>query len=143
MTQKTKESGDDLAIDVNRLVRSCRGYTADRAKLIYGQDMKPCPKCGSFHFQYQTPIKMKTTGKEMARQLLGKYARATKAGAIVLEGPVFIMCFECGHKGPAMDCSGRTSEDVGKDRYVSDTVKRLWNNQSNVEVSRHGESNED
>ncbi len=123
--------GSSERTKMNRLAKLGSRHTAARAKVVYGRDMKPCPKCGSFNFQYQTPIKMETTGKETARQLLGKYARATREGVTLLEGPVFLMCFECGHKGPSMDCTGRTSEDVGKCKVVADMVKRLWNDQSN------------
>ena len=106
-------------------------YTAQRAKISFGQSMQPCPKCSGFNFRYQTPIKMKEPilATDSAKQLLGKWARSTKDGNTPLEGPVFIMCFDCGHKGPAMDCTGRTSEDVGRDKAVADTVKRLWNDQ--------------
>jgi len=93
--------------------------------------MQPCPKCGSFNFKFQTPIQMKETilATDTVRQMVGKWARAVKDGNTPLEAPVFIMCFDCGHKGPAMDCTGRTSEEVGQDRVVAATVKRLWNEQ--------------
>jgi len=106
--------------------------TAASAKFVFGQDMKPCPKCGSFNMFWQTPIKMDKEPilpTDTAKQLLGKWARAIKDGHTPLEGPVFLMCRDCYHKGPSVDCSGRTSEDVGSDRKVADKVKRLWNTQ--------------
>lgn len=105
--------------------------TAKQAAFVFGQDMKACPKCGSFYMMHQTPIVMKEEilPTDSAKQLLGKWARAVKDGHTPLEGPVFIMCRDCGHKGPAADCSGRTSEEVGRDKAVADTVKRLWNEQ--------------
>jgi hypothetical protein len=109
-----------------------RPRTAATAKFVFGQEMKPCPKCGSFNMFWQTPIKMDREpilATDTAKQLVGKWARATKDGHTPLEGPVFLMCRDCWHKGPAMDCSGRTSEEVGRDKNVSDTVKRLWNEQ--------------
>lgn len=66
---------------------------------------------------------------DSAKQAVGKWARAIRDGATPLEGPVFIACFDCGHNGPSLDCSGRTSEDVGADKYVAAKVKELWNNQ--------------
>ena len=95
--------------------------------------MKPCPKCGSYHIKHQTPIQMKepVLATDSAKQIVGKWARAVRDGNNALEGPVFLMCFDCGHKGPAVDCTGRTAEDVGRDPIVAATVKRLWNEQSN------------
>ncbi|MDB6027534.1 MAG: hypothetical protein JWM68_3757 [Verrucomicrobiales bacterium] len=104
---------------------------AKRAEWIYGQPMKPCPKCKSYNFKHQTPIKMDEPihSNDSVAQAVGKWARAIKSGNTPLEGPVFMMCFDCGHKGPSVDCTGRTSEDVGRDKAVSDSVKKLWNEQ--------------
>lgn len=106
-------------------------YTKERAAFIFGQDMEPCPRCGSYHIGYSTPIKMAEpiTPQDGARQILGKWARATQSGHTPLEGPVRLVCRECGHQGPALDCTGRTSEDVGCDPAVAAEVKRLWNTQ--------------
>lgn len=111
------------------VVRTSR--TAKQAAFVFGQQMKPCPKCGSFNMFWQTPINMKEEILETdsAKQMVGKWARAIKDGCTPLEGPVFLMCRDCYHKGPAMDCSGRTSEEVGRDKEVADTVKQLWNTQ--------------
>ena len=104
---------------------------AKRAAWIFNCEMKPCPKCGGYDLHHQTPIKQEPIlATDGARQILGKWARAVKDGHTPLEGPVFIMCFACGHCGPSMDCTGRTSEDVGQDPVVSKEVKRLWNNQA-------------
>lgn len=39
------------------------------------------------------------------------------------------MCWDCCHKGPAVDCTGRTSEDCRSDRALNAEMKRLWNSQ--------------
>lgn len=106
--------------------------TAATAKMIFGQEMKSCPKCGSFDMMFQTPIKMDKEpilATDTAKQLVGKWARAIKDGYTPLEGPVYLMCRDCWHKGPAFDCTGRTSEEVGRDKNVADIVKKLWNEQ--------------
>jgi hypothetical protein len=106
-------------------------YTAARCRAIFGQEMIPCPKCGSYNIGWQTPIRMPDAivKGDDARTVLRKYARAVKDGHTPLKGPVFLWCQDCLHKGPAMDCSGRTSEEVGQDRAVAAEVKRLWNSQ--------------
>lgn len=108
-------------------------YTAARAKFVFACEMQPCPKCGSYHLGYSTPIQMKEpiAASDTAKQILGKWARAVRDGHTMLEGPVRIVCRACGHKGPAMDCTGRTSEEAGRDKAVADEVRRLWNSQSN------------
>ena len=103
---------------------------AKRAEFVFGQPMQPCPKCGGYNLRSQTPIDCHILPTDTAKELLGKWARATKDGATRLEGPVFIMCGDCRHKGPAVDCSGRTREEVGQDPLVSAEMKRLWNEQS-------------
>lgn len=107
---------------------------AERAAFVFGQPMKPCPKCGSYRMMTQTPIVMKEPieATDTAKQMVGKWARAVKGGCTPLEGPVYLMCRDCFHAGPAMDCRGRTAEDVGKDRVVFATVIRLWNEQGEV-----------
>jgi hypothetical protein len=77
----------------------------------------------------QMPIQLELQGDETTRQVIGKWARATRAGATPLKGPVYFMCWDCFHKGPAVDCAGRTSEDAGQDRALSAEIKRLWNSQ--------------
>ena len=103
---------------------------AKRAQWVYGQPMAPCPICGSYNMKPQIPIQLERSGDETAQQLLGKWARATRAGATPLEGTAFFMCWDCGHKGPAVDCAGRTREDVGQDRALNAEIKRLWNTQT-------------
>ena len=102
---------------------------ASRAAWIYGQPMAPCPKCGSYNMKPQMPIRMALTGNETVPQLLGKWARITIVGATPLEGPCYFMCFDCHHKGPAVDCDGRTSEECRADRALNAKMKRLWNEQ--------------
>jgi hypothetical protein len=65
---------------------------------------------------------------DSASQIVGKFARAVVSGA-ELEGPVFIMCFEGGQCGPSVDCTGRTRDEVGKDKELNAEIKRLWNAQ--------------
>jgi len=86
---------------------------------------RACPACGSWNLKPQTPIDVEIDITD-ARKALGQYARAIKAGATPLKGPCYIMCFNCCYKGPAVDCSGRTSEDVGRDAAVFSEMKRLW-----------------
>lgn len=102
---------------------------AKRAEWVYGQPMAPCPACGRYNMKPQMPIAVATTGDETVPQLVGKWARATKSGATPLEGPCYYMCCCCGHKGPSVDCSGRTSEDCRQDRTLNAEMKRLWNEQ--------------
>lgn len=102
---------------------------AARAAWVYGQPMAPCPQCGSYNMKPQMPIKMEASGKETVSQLVGKWARATAAGRTPLEGPCYYRCVDCGHKGPAVDCAGRTSEDARKDIALNTEMKRLWNSQ--------------
>ena len=86
---------------------------------------RACPACGSWNLKPQTPIDVEIDITDV-RKALGQYARAVKTGATPLQGPCYIMCFDCFHKGPSVDCSGRTSEDVGCDKAVFDEMKRLW-----------------
>jgi hypothetical protein len=102
---------------------------ASRAEWVYGQPMAPCPKCSSYNMRPQMPIRIGLDGDETPRQLISKWAKATKSGATPLEGPVYFACRDCGHKGPAVDCTGRTREDVGQDRALNAEIKRLWNGQ--------------
>ena len=110
---------------------------AKRAEWVYGQPMAPCPKCGSYKMKPQMPILLDTTGGETVPQLLGKWARATRAGATPLEGPCYYACWDCFHKGPAVDCAGRTSEECRADPALNSEMKRLWNAQTpNVRANR-------
>ena len=86
---------------------------------------RACPACGSWNLKPQTPVDVEIDITDV-RKALGQYARAIKAGATPLIGPCYIMCFDCFHKGPSVDCTGRTSEDVGRDKAVFDEMKRLW-----------------
>ena len=100
---------------------------AKRAEWVHGQPMAPCPMCGSYQMMAQIPIALDTTGTETPAQLVGKWARATKAGATPLQGPAYYACKDCGHKGPSVDCSGRTSEECRADCALNTEMKRLWN----------------
>lgn len=102
---------------------------AKRNQFIYQEQMSPCPKCGSHNMKPQTPVKTELTGDETAADLVRNWARQKREGESPLEGPVYFMCWDCFHKGPAVDCTGRTSEDVAKDPVVYAEMKRLWNSQ--------------
>lgn len=103
---------------------------ASRAAWVYGQPMKPCPKCGSFNMKPAMPIKLDAPLDESVPGLLGRWARATKGGATPLEGPAYYYCWDCRHKGPAVDCTGRTSEECRADPALNAEMKRLWNEQA-------------
>ena len=103
---------------------------AKHAEWVYGQPMAPCPACGGYNMKPQIPIAMPTTGKETIPEIVGKYARFVKAGATPLQGPAYYGCWDCGHKGPAVDCTGRTSEDCRADRALNAEMKHLWNTQT-------------
>jgi len=107
------------------------GTPAERCAWVFGQPMEPCPKCGSYKLTYQTPIKLDEPLPDDldAKKLLGAWARARSGGATPLEGTSYLMCKDCWHKGPSVDVSGRTSEDVGRDPAVATEIKRLWNAQ--------------
>ena len=105
---------------------------AKRAEFIHGQRMEPCPSCGSYKMMAQVPIVLDTNGSESAKQTLAKWVRATKSGATPVEGPAYYVCEDCGHKGPAVDCTGRTSEDCRSDPKLASEMKRLWNSQGRV-----------
>ena len=105
---------------------------AYRARFVFGQEMKACPKCGGYNLGFSTPIKLTGPLPESAKGMLEAWAKARKGGATPLEGTCRIMCRACGHLGPAVNVEGRTAEDVGRDRAVCTEVKRLWNSEQNV-----------
>lgn len=108
-------------------LREALNDPAKRAEWVYGQPMAPCPKCGSYNMKPQMPIRIDLEGCESAPRLAGKWARAVKAGATPLEGQAYYICWDCQHRGPSVDVSGRTSEDASKDRALNTEMKRLWN----------------
>jgi hypothetical protein len=92
--------------------------------------MNKCPKCNSRNIKPQTPIKIPDNIEldiDNPKELLGQYAKIIKEGKTKLEGPVYFMCFDCFHKGPSLDCSGKTSEEVGQDPIIYQKMKDLWN----------------
>lgn len=102
---------------------------AEQAAWVHGQPMAPCPKCGSYNMRPQMPIRLELTGNETAQQAVNKWARATETGASQLDGPCYYMCMDCLHKGPAVNCAGRNSEEARKDRALNSEMKRMWNEQ--------------
>jgi len=110
---------------------------AARAAWVYGQPMAPCPICGGYNMKPQMPIKIDLDHLDTVPQVVGKWARATKAGATQLEGPAYFMCWDCGHKGQAVDCTGRSSEDARQDRALNAEMKRLWN--AGAERGKHAD----
>ncbi len=107
---------------------------AKRAEWVYGQQIAPCPACGNYNMKPQIPIVMATVGNETMPQLVGKWARAIKAGATPIQGPAYYVCWDCKHKGPSLDCTGRTSEDCRSDRELNVEMKRLWNSELNAKA---------
>lgn len=107
---------------------------ATKAEFIFGQKMRPCPACNAYDMMYQTPIKMaeEIEATDDVKTVLGKWARSYKRGDAELEGPVFIMCRSCGHKGPSVDCSGMTSNQVMRSGAVAGKARRLWNTQQKL-----------
>lgn len=108
-------------------------YTAALAKFIFGEEMQPCPKCGSFKIGYSTPIKLDGPPPTTAPEMMKAWATARRSGSTSLEGTCCIMCRACGHLGPSVDVTVRTAEDVGKDPAVAAEAKRLWNTQPPTE----------
>lgn len=115
-------------------------YTKDRAKFVFGQEMQSCPICGSYHIGHSTPIKLDGPVPDTAKGMLRAWARARNGGSTPLEGTCRIMCRDCGHLGPAVDVSGRTAEDVGRDPIVSAEVRRLWNEQPEFDAKLERQS---
>jgi hypothetical protein len=109
---------------------------AYRARFVFGQEMKACPKCGGYNIGFSTPINGPLP--DSAKGMLAAWAKARKGGATPLEGTCRIMCRSCGHLGPAVNVEGRTAEDVGRDKAVCAEVKRLWNSEQNNQVKLSG-----
>lgn len=130
--------GSLALFDFNFMNVSTLKDPAKRCEWVFGMPMKACPECSGYNIGYSTPIKLDGPMPGTAKGMLGAWARARKNGQTPLEGTCRIMCRSCGHLGPAVDVTGRTSEDVGRDKAVADEVKRLWNNQSNVQSEPHG-----
>jgi hypothetical protein len=103
---------------------------AKRAEWVYGQPMAPCPSCGSFNMKPTIPIQIDLDGVQTPKELLARWHKTTSTGATPVEGPAYYFCADCRHKGPAVDCTGRTSEDCRADRALNAEMKRLWNTQS-------------
>lgn len=101
----------------------------DRAAFIFGQPMEPCPACGGYKMRAFVPLALDIQDEATPHQILGKWARAARSGNAKLQGIAYLGCDGCGHKGPAVDVSGRTSEDCRKDRALYAEMKRLWNAQ--------------
>ena len=99
----------------------------------------PCPECGSWDIIPQNPIDVEIDITD-ARKALGQYARAIKDGATPLKGPCFIMCKACGYKAEAVNCRGRTSEEVGQDKEVWAEMLRLW---QTLPLSTEGNENKE
>ena len=102
---------------------------AARAAFIHGQRMDPCPKCGSYEMQPQIPVRLAISDQATPREVLATYVRSATAGPLVVEGPAYFQCGSCWHKGPSIDCTGRTSEDCRKDAKLYAQLKALWNGQ--------------
>jgi len=104
-----------------------------RERMAKQKYKSPCVQCGSWYLIVQTPIVIDNLVDEDfddAKKLLKKYIQVHANGDPMLQGPCFIMCKTCGHAGPAVDCTGRTSADVGQDREVFAEMIRLWQTDS-------------
>jgi len=106
--------------------------TESRARFVFGQPMKACPKCKGWNLGYSTPIKLDAPLPDNARGILIAWAKAQKGGRTPLQGTACIMCRSCGHCGPTVDVTGKTAEDVGRDPRVASECKRLWNSEENI-----------
>jgi len=101
-----------------------------RAAFIHGQPMEPCPKCGGYDMQPQIPVRLSVPDSATPREVLTVYFQSAAAGpAAAVEGPAYFQCGSCWHKGPAVDCTGRTSDDCRKDARLYAQMKALWNGQ--------------
>lgn len=95
---------------------------------------KRCPKCGGYNIKAQVPIVMEEIkADDSVKQILAKWARARKSGATPIKGVAFIMCFDCGHEGPKVDCTGMTAEQVSSSPAIFVKMKSLWNSQPKEE----------
>ena len=118
-----------IGLTSNSAVKS--RHTAAMAKMVYGQEMMPCPKCGSYHLGYSVPIKLDAPLPDAAKDILKMWARATRDGHTPLKGTEGMVCRECHHRGPTVDVTGMTSEEVCKSVEIAKEIKRLWNGQQN------------
>lgn len=134
MERQQQEAESSIAAPAGSASR----YTADRARFVFGQEMKACPKCGGYNIGYSTPIKLDGPMPDTAKGMLAAWAKARKGGSTPLEGTCRITCRGCGHLGPAVSVEGRTAEDVGRDKAVAAETKRLWNSEQNDQAQPRG-----
>jgi hypothetical protein len=106
------------------------GTPAERCAWVFRQEMEPCPKCGSFELRYQVPIVLPGEVGDTPKELVSAWAKATRSGSTELEGVAYLQCGECLCRGPVIDVSGRTSEDVRSDPVVAQAIKDVWNKHS-------------
>lgn len=104
---------------------------ATRCAFVFGRTMKACPKCRGFDIGFSTPIKLTNPLPDDAIGIMRVWAESIRNGSTPLEGTCRIMCRSCGHLGPAWGVAGRTAEDVGRDPFVANVVKDLWNSDKN------------
>lgn len=102
--------------------------TQQHAEFAFGCKMNPCPKCGSWNIKYQVPIEIDIPKGASARQILSAWAREQAKGPR-LKGYGFIMCFDCGYKGPHVSTEGMTYGQANKSVEFADKMKAAWNNQ--------------
>ncbi len=104
-------------------------YTVKTAESRFGAPMNPCPMCGSYNMATRAPIQMNLSRDDDAKTTVKKWAKANWDGSAYLEGPVYIVCQDCFHRGPAVDCSGKRSCEVMGDREIYAKMRDLWNGQ--------------
>lgn len=106
-------------------------HTKRICTIIFRQEMEPCPKCGGYNLKYQTPIKRAGGLRKplLTKELLVAWVKSVQEDGGELQGPCYIMCFDCWHRGPSLDCTGRKSTDVGRDPEIARKIKELWNSQ--------------
>ena len=79
--------------------------TKEQAEWIHKFPIKPCCKCGSYNIRTRTPC----------------------ISFEVLEGPVWMYCFDCKHKSPEIDCRGMSYNAVVRSEKFATKLKQSWN----------------
>lgn len=77
---------------------------------VFGEKMRGCPNCTKWRLKIQMPTKLEN-------------------GQIMMQGPAFIQCLDCGHAAPSIDCTGIAFVDVAENEKILAGLRYLWNNQ--------------
>lgn len=81
-----------------------------KMKIVFGELMVACPRCGEFDIRIQV-----------------SHSRGSSSE---LEGSVYMVCGHCGHHGPSMDCKELLVTGLSFNKTVFAEIKRLWNSQT-------------